>query len=398
MELYIDDMLVKSQQTGDHIQHLTDTFQILRKFNMKLNPEKYAFGVSSSKFLGFLVSNRDIEVNHAQIKVIEEILDILTSKKEVQRLTGRITALGRFISKSSEKCFKFFSALKKQNQFEWSEECQQEHKNLMAYLLNPPLLAKPKDGEKLLIHLAYGILPEDKKKAQALRQKTARYCLNQGNLCRKMFGGPLARCLGPSQMKYVMREIHEGHCENHAGGRSLVKTIIRAGYYWPKMEEDAEKFVARCDKCQRYAKISTGETLFSLVYGAEALIPVEIGEPSTRYNQATEESNEEEMRVNLDLVEDMRETTLIRMTVQKQVIEWYYNWKACLRYFKIRDYVLNNVFQSTRTANPRKLSPNWEGPYKIHGIARKGAYELEMLDGKILPSNWNVVHLKRYYF
>ncbi|XP_075076896.1 uncharacterized protein LOC142163502 [Nicotiana tabacum] len=60
---------------------------------MTLNPKKCVFGVSSSKFLGFLVSNHGIEVNPAQIKAIEEILDILTSKKDVQRLTGRIAAL-----------------------------------------------------------------------------------------------------------------------------------------------------------------------------------------------------------------------------------------------------------------------------------------------------------------
>nr|XP_009762885.1 PREDICTED: uncharacterized protein LOC104214860 [Nicotiana sylvestris] len=66
------------------------------------------------------------------------------------------------------------------------------------------------------------------------------------------------------------------------------------------------------------AKTSTGETPFSLVYGAEALIPVEIGEPSTRFMQATEESNSEEMRVNLDLLEGRREAALIRMTTQKK--------------------------------------------------------------------------------
>ncbi|XP_075088189.1 uncharacterized protein LOC142170232 [Nicotiana tabacum] len=141
-----------------------------------------------------------------------------------------------------------------------------------------------------------------------------------------------------------------------------------------------------------------GDTPFSHVYGAEALIPVKIGEPSTRYTQATEESNEEEMRVNLDLLEERRETALIRMAAQKQVIEWYYNRIARLKYFKIGDYVLKKFFQSTRVANTGKLSPNWEGPYKIHGIIGKGAYELETLDGKILPSNWNVVHLKKYYF
>ncbi|XP_070055250.1 uncharacterized protein [Nicotiana tomentosiformis] len=101
--------------------------------------------------------------------------------------------------------------------------------------------------------LQYGIVPEGKKESQVLQRKAARYCLIRDNLYRKIFGGPLARCLGPNQTEYVMREVHEGHCVNHASGRSLVKILIRAGYYWPKMEEDAENFVAKCDKCQRYA-------------------------------------------------------------------------------------------------------------------------------------------------
>nr|XP_016434424.1 PREDICTED: uncharacterized protein LOC107760836 [Nicotiana tabacum] len=99
----------------------------------------------------------------------------------------------------------------------------------------------------------YGIIPKGKKESQVLRRKAARYCLIRDNLYRKMFGGPLARCLGPNQTEYVMREVYEGQCRNHAGGRSLDKTLIREGYYWPKMEEDAENFVAKCDKCQRYA-------------------------------------------------------------------------------------------------------------------------------------------------
>ncbi|XP_075111422.1 uncharacterized protein LOC142181789 [Nicotiana tabacum] len=95
-------------------------------------------------------------------------------------------------------------------------------------------------------------VPADKRKAYSLRKKAARYCLHQENLYRKIFGGPLARCLRPSQTEYVMREVYEGHCGSHAGGRSLVKTLIRAGYYWPKMEEEANGFVSKCDKCQRY--------------------------------------------------------------------------------------------------------------------------------------------------
>ncbi|XP_075078694.1 uncharacterized protein LOC142164597 [Nicotiana tabacum] len=99
-----------------------------------------------------------------------------------------------------------------------------------------------------------------------------------------------------------------------------------------------------------------GETPFSLVYGAEALIPVEIRDPSTRFTQASKEYNDKEMRINLDLLEGKREAILIRMTAQKQVMERYYNQKARLRYFKIGDFVLKNVFQSTKAANAGKLS------------------------------------------
>nr|XP_033516401.1 uncharacterized protein LOC117280765 [Nicotiana tomentosiformis] len=200
------------------------------------------------------------------------------------------------------------------------------------------------------------------------------------------------------------------------------------------MEEEAENFVARCDKCQRYANNmhrpaelfhsvispwpfmkwdmdivgplpqAKGKVRFLLVLTdyfskwveAEALIPIEIGEPSTRYTHATEEDNKEEMRVNLDLLEKRREAALIRMAAQKQMIERYYDKKANLRYFKIGDFVLKKVFRSTKVANTGKLSPNWEGPYRVRGIAGKGAYTLGTMDNKVLPSNWNAVHLKKY--
>jgi len=83
------------------------------------------------------------------------------------------------------------------------------------------------------------------------------------------------------------------------------------------------------------------------------------------------------MQVNLDFLEERRENALIRMAAQKQVIERYYNRKARLRYFKIGDYVFKKVFPSTRTTNAGKLSPTWEGPYKIHGIVGKEQMSLK---------------------
>ena len=110
MEVYIDDILVKSTTADLHIAHLSEAFQILRNYNMKLNPAKCAFGVSVGKFLGFIVNHRGIEANPDKIKAV---LDMPSPSgiKEVQRLTRRISALSRFVSRASDKCQPFFQVL-----------------------------------------------------------------------------------------------------------------------------------------------------------------------------------------------------------------------------------------------------------------------------------------------
>ena len=87
---------------------------------MKLNPSKCAFGVYSGKFLGFMVSHRGIEANLDKIKAILEMQPPKTTK-EIQRLTGRVVALNRFVSQSIDKCLPFFKTLKKA--FAWTDEC-----------------------------------------------------------------------------------------------------------------------------------------------------------------------------------------------------------------------------------------------------------------------------------
>ena len=112
MEVYIDDMLVKSVKVELHITHLAEVFQVLKSYNMKLNPAKCAFGVSAGKFLGFIVNSRGIEANPDKIKVVLNMLPP-SNIKDIQRLTGRIAALSHFISKTSDKCQPFFQVLKK---------------------------------------------------------------------------------------------------------------------------------------------------------------------------------------------------------------------------------------------------------------------------------------------
>ena len=101
MEVYIDDMLVKSVKAELHITHLVEAFQILKSYNMKLNPTKCAFWVSVRKFLGFIVNSRGIEVNLDKIKAMLDMLPP-SNIKDIQCLTGRIVALSSFVFKASD--------------------------------------------------------------------------------------------------------------------------------------------------------------------------------------------------------------------------------------------------------------------------------------------------------
>ena len=101
MKVYVDDILVKNKSTKNHIVDLEETFSTLQKYKMKLNPTKYTFGVTSGKFLGFMISGCGIKANPEKIHAIQK-MTALRSIKEVQRLTGRVAALNHFISRSAE--------------------------------------------------------------------------------------------------------------------------------------------------------------------------------------------------------------------------------------------------------------------------------------------------------
>ena len=150
VQVYVDDMLVKSLHEYDHLDDLRETFDTLRSYNMKLNPNKCAFGVMAGKFLGFMVSQRGIKVNSEKIHAIME-LEPPKTIKEVQSLNGKIVALNRFVSKATDKCLPFFRTLRKS--FEWTDECQKAFKDLKKYLSFPPLLSPSKPGEELYLYL-----------------------------------------------------------------------------------------------------------------------------------------------------------------------------------------------------------------------------------------------------
>ncbi|CAJ2673122.1 unnamed protein product [Trifolium pratense] len=399
--------------------------------------------------------------------------------------------------------------------------------------------------------LEHGTLPDDQKQAAIVRRRACSYVILDGKLYRRGFSIPLLKCVDEDTTDYILREVHEGINAQHLGGRSLARKALRAGYYWPTMQQDAKDHVKKCDKCQRHGDMhlapprelkslsspwpfawwgmdllgpftkglyqnrylivavdyftkwveaeplsditslrilrffkrnvlarfgipqvvvtdngtqftdkdfqaflvalgtkqhftsvehpqtngqaeaanrvilrglrrrldqnkkkwveeldnvlwayrttphsTTGETPFRMVYGTEAVIPVEIGEPSRRTEQPLdEEQNDEALREELDLVEEIRTGASLKEATLKQKIAARHDTKVIKREFEVDSLVLRRNADS----QDGKLAPNWEGPYRVIDKTENGAYYLEDLRGKKLPRPWNAQKLKQYY-
>jgi len=145
------------------------------------------------------------------------------------------------------------------------------------------------------------------------------------------------------------------------------------------------------------ARTPTGETPFNLIYGTEAVIPVEVGLTSLRREFFDEQTNDSQLKENLDSLDEIRDQAAERMAKYQQKIAEYYNQRVKLRRFNIGDLVLRKVTPATKDLAHGKLGPSWEGPYRVVHYSRQGSYHLEDSEGKRLPRPWNVEHLKRYY-
>ncbi|GKC67598.1 reverse transcriptase domain-containing protein, partial [Tanacetum coccineum] len=238
------------------------------------------------------------------------------------------------------------------------------------------------------------------------------------------------------------------------GPRAVVRKAMRQGYYWPTMHADAKAEVDKCDSCQIHAPIprlpktlmdilgpltparggakfvvvaidyftklgrekagwvdelpnvlwahrtsikqSNGETPFSLTYGSEAVIPAEIGMPSYRTLMIREEFNEEEQRLNLDLLQERREAAAIREARYKSKMEQYYNKKVRPAGFRPGEFVYRRN-EASRVEDQGKLGPKWEGPYRVTEAFENGSYKLQTMEDKVVPRTWHAINLRKCY-
>ncbi|GKU89962.1 hypothetical protein SLEP1_g4030 [Rubroshorea leprosula] len=406
----------------------------------------------------------------------------------------------------------------------------------------------------LISYLQSGELPEDKSDAKLVRRRAAHFTLIDNRLYKRAASMPLLRCLTPYEAEYAVREVHEGVCGTHIGGKTLARKLLRHGYYWPTMVEDAQSYVKKCPTCQFSAddihmpgemlssltspwpfaqwgvdllgpfvkgkggctflvvaidyftkwieakplstttekkieeflfnsilcrfgipqriiadngpqfraaalrsfckdygielsltsvytpqsngqaefanKIvlrglktrvitarsnwvdelnkvlwscrttpssATGETPFSLAYGAEAVIPVEVGLPPIKSDRQDDQNNGQLLRENLDLVEEVREMARIRNMAHQSRVAKFYNKRVRARQFQVGDLVLRKAGLTNAYSHMGKLAPNWEGPYMVINIKRPGCYQLADLQGRPLSFIWNIHNLRKFY-
>ena len=172
----------------------------------------------------------------------------------------------------------------------------------------------------------------------------------------------------------------------------IKKKIERAGGLW------AEELIHVLWAIRTTAKGSTRETPFLMVYGAEAVLPIEHYEPTLRVMLYDEEANWEAMRLALDSLPERRGNAALRHELYRLRMTRAYNKRVHKRPLKVDDFVLRKMEATGRANESGKLTPNWEGPYRIYEEVRDGTYRLETPDGRRLPRTWNVDNLKKYYF
>jgi hypothetical protein len=153
VEVYIDDIVVKTSESNSLLENLAQVFDKLRATSTKLNPEKCVFGVSAGKLVSFLVSHREIEANPDKVRAIEAMRPPARLKDGL-RLTGSLVALSRFISRLAERALPFFELMRGSGPFAWTEEAERAFQEMKQYLTSLPVLVAPDPGETLFLYLA----------------------------------------------------------------------------------------------------------------------------------------------------------------------------------------------------------------------------------------------------
>nr|GEY97108.1 reverse transcriptase domain-containing protein [Tanacetum cinerariifolium] len=342
IEVYVEEHVVKSYTEAEMMRDIEETFRTLRKVNMKLNPKKCSFGLTKGVFLGSGTSFPAAEAALIRATPIGNSPDADLLYKP--RVTGSGTKLlangetGLVTGLRSKKTLTVIVEVLKNKSIKEKEVAAVIEEDGPTWMT------------QLVDYLKDGVLPGDEKEARKLRLKAY----------------------------YVMREIHEGSCSIHARPQLVVAKAIRLGPLSGRAGE-GQIFDSRHGLLHEVDKSKGSGNNFW-----------QTGEEIHAVN------NDEELRLNLDLLEEHRECTAVYEAKAKSKMMKYYNARVRGVAFKPGDFVYRNNDASHAVAGGN-LGPKWEGSYEVTEALGDGAYKLWSTNGIIHPKTWNIANLKRYY-
>ncbi|GKA12274.1 reverse transcriptase domain-containing protein [Tanacetum coccineum] len=175
LEVYVDDLVIKSHTEDAIVRYIEETFQTLREINMKLNPKKCTFRIEEGMFLRYIVSTRGLKVCPDKVDAVL-ILPSPKCLKDVQKLNGKLASLNTFLAKSTEKSLPFFKSLKKctkKSDFYWTTEAEEAFKQMKWLIAELPMLVAPVEKEELIVYLAaaketVSVVPMTKREAKQM--------------------------------------------------------------------------------------------------------------------------------------------------------------------------------------------------------------------------------------
>ncbi|GAA0160627.1 hypothetical protein LIER_39070 [Lithospermum erythrorhizon] len=197
--------------------------------------------------------------------------------------------------------------------------------------------------------LSTGQLSDNKLEAKKAQNRSYKFHLYQGELYKKPVEGPFLLCVSANNIPKVLFEVHNGRCGSRIRGRSLALKITRTGFFWPTLSKDEVMYVKTFDACQRLSNIPQKP--------AATLTPVINSIPFAMFGLT---------------------------------------WRVKNRQFNVGDLVLR-MYAITRPNCKNKLSPKWEGPYKISKVVGPATYELSHLNGRLINHTWHATKLRKYY-
>ncbi|GKV48516.1 hypothetical protein SLEP1_g55325 [Rubroshorea leprosula] len=336
-------------------------FQIDRNIEMKLNLLKCTFAVELGKFLRYVVSKKEIEVNPDKVGAVQQ-MEPLKTIKDVQRLTGLLAALHRFIARAAhftlvnDQLYERATSmplLRCLTPYKAEYVIREVHEGPFAQwgvdLLGPFTKGK-EGGTHFIVAVNYFTKWIEAKPLSTMIERKIKEFLFNSILCR-LFCDDYNIELTLTSV-YTPQSNGQAKSTNKIILHGLKTCVLAAHSNW------VDKLNKVLWSCRTTPSSATGETPFCLAYRAEVIIPVQIDLSSNRSAQHNDSNNEQLLRENLDLVEEVREMSRMRNMAYQSRVARFYNKRVRVRQFQVGNLVLRKVELTNAYSHMGKLAPN----------------------------------------